>query len=489
MEVFKKMDRYTIITLKNRGKSNRQIAKDLGINRKTVARYWNAFQKAHKAFNSGKPLTAKEIEDLTDQIVNQSYQSGSRQKRKLTPEVLRRIAEILEDEEKKTEILGKNHKQKLSCSQIHQMLLEEGVDIGLTTVTNAIRGLKEAREVFIKQDYEFGARLEYDFGEVKLVINNKVTTCYLAVFGCPASGFRWAYLYTKQDQKVFLDSHVRFFAMMGGCWKELVYDNMKNVVSRFIGRNEKELNEKLLNLALYYQFEINVTNCFSGHEKGYVESAVKKIRNAVFAKKYQFESLDEAADFLEQELIKLNRNSAIEEEKQTLTKFAVDYELAEVLIATVDKYSLIRVENNYYSVPDYLSKKKVVVKNYLNRIVIYSNNEFVCEHKKVNGEKEFKLEFSHFLKTLRRKPGALKNSLVLKQHPTLQTIYQTYFKTKPKEFIEKLLELKDEPLEQVVAKLQENRIAPALEKSSLHESVLVCSLHQIQRASQITIGG
>ncbi|MGI6560363.1 MAG: helix-turn-helix domain-containing protein [Saccharofermentanales bacterium] len=79
------MDRYTIITLKNRGKSNRQIAKDLGINRKTVARYWNAFQKAHKAFNSGKPLTAKEIEDLTDQIVNQSYQSGSRQKRKLTP--------------------------------------------------------------------------------------------------------------------------------------------------------------------------------------------------------------------------------------------------------------------------------------------------------------------------------------------------------------------------------------------------------------------
>jgi len=38
-----------------------------------------------------------------------------------------------------------------------------------------------------------------------------------------------------------MDSHVRFFSMMGGVYKEVVYDNMKNVVSKFIGRNEKEL--------------------------------------------------------------------------------------------------------------------------------------------------------------------------------------------------------------------------------------------------------
>ncbi len=31
--------------------------------------------------------------------------------------------------------------------------------------------------------------------------------------------------------------------MVGGVYKEVVYDNMRNVVSRFIGRNERELNE------------------------------------------------------------------------------------------------------------------------------------------------------------------------------------------------------------------------------------------------------
>ena len=43
-----------------------------------------------------------------------------------------------------------------------------------------------------------------------------------------------------------MDSHVRFFEMMGGSYGEIVYDNMRNVVSKFIGKNEKELNEDLL---------------------------------------------------------------------------------------------------------------------------------------------------------------------------------------------------------------------------------------------------
>ncbi|WP_278623474.1 hypothetical protein [Thomasclavelia spiroformis] len=38
---------------------------------------------------------------------------------------------------------------------------------------------------------------------------------------------------------VFLDTHVHFFEMLGGCFKEGVYDNMKNIVTRFIGRNEE----------------------------------------------------------------------------------------------------------------------------------------------------------------------------------------------------------------------------------------------------------
>lgn len=80
----------------------------------------------------------------------------------------------------------------------------------------------------------------------------------MAVFCAPASGFRWLYLYTNQKKAVFMDSHVQFFNEIGGVWQEVVYDNMKNVVSKFIGKNEKELNEDLLKMSVYYGFRINV---------------------------------------------------------------------------------------------------------------------------------------------------------------------------------------------------------------------------------------
>ena len=39
-----KMDKYTIIKLKLKGKSFRQIARDTGIDRKTISKYWKDYQ-------------------------------------------------------------------------------------------------------------------------------------------------------------------------------------------------------------------------------------------------------------------------------------------------------------------------------------------------------------------------------------------------------------------------------------------------------------
>ena len=159
------------------------------------------------------------------------------------------------------------------------MLQRQGFDISYSSVVLEIKRIKQlGNECFIKQDYEFGDRLEYDFGEVKLVINSITKKYYIAVLSSPAGNFRWCYLYDNCKKDVFLDSHVRFFKMIGGVWKEVVYDNMRNVVSKFIGKNEKELNEDLIKMSIYYGFEINVTNAFSGNEKGYVEGSVKYLR-------------------------------------------------------------------------------------------------------------------------------------------------------------------------------------------------------------------
>ena len=429
------MDKSSIIKLKEQGYSNRKVEKMLKINRKTIAKYWNEYQTNIEKLNNTKDdLEIKEIQEKI--VAKPKYNSKNRVKRKITPEFITALKNILNEELEKEKILGTN-KQALTKLQIYKLLKKQGFDVSYSSVANEIAKIKNSgKECFIRQDYEFGDRLEYDFGEVKLVINGITRKYYIAVLSSPAGNFRWCYLYDNCKKEIFLDSHVRFFKMLGGVYKEIVYDNMRNVVTKFIGKNEKELNEDLVKMSIYYGFEINVTNAFSGNEKGYVEGSVKYLRNKIFAENYKFISEEAAIEYMESQLIKLNENSQIEEEKKYLKIAKPPLELANITSSVVNKYGFIQIENNFYSVPEYLVGRKVTSKIYYNKILVYSDYELICEHKKIDGTKKISADIRHYLKTLSMKPGALKNSYALKSNPILRTIYNKYYIQKPKDFIQ-----------------------------------------------------
>ena len=456
--MIKLMDKGAIIKLKEEGYSNRQIQKLTKIDRKTVSKYWNEYLENLKKLNNEKD--ALKIVEIQEAITSKpKYNVQSRMKRKLTDVFFVQLKDILNSEEEKKKILGTN-KQCLTKMQIYEILKKSGFNVGYSTVVAEINKIKRSgNECFIRQDYEFGDRLEYDFGEVKLVINGITKKYFIAVLSSPAGNFRWCYLYDNCKKDVFMDSHVKFFKMIGGVWKEIVYDNMRNVVSKFIGKNEKELNEDLVKMSLYYGFSINVTNAFSGNEKGYVEGSVKYLRNKIFAENYKFNSEEAAIEYMESILIKLNENSKIEEEKLHLKTTKPPLELANIKESVVNKYSFIQLENNFYSVPEYLVGFKVTSKIYYNKILIYSNNEFVCEHKKLDGCKKISADIRHYLKTLTFKPGALKNSYVLKSNPKLKSIYDRYYTNNPKKFIDiisKNKEKSDEELSKILTTNSEN---------------------------------
>lgn len=427
------MDKHTIIGLKLKGYSNSEIAKQLRFNRKTVAKYWNEYKKLQQELSEGK-VDPRIIQEKM--AAKPKYNSSNRKKVKYTKDLDEYLNKILESEKEK-DIRLKNHKQSLSIIQIHKMILDKGFDISYPSIVSYVREKrKKINECFIKQQYDLGDRLEYDFGEVKLYINGKPETLSIAVLSSPASNFRWAYLYKNQGSDVFFDSHVRFFEMIGGMYKEIVYDNMRNVVTRFIGRNEKEINPNLSNFANYYGFTVNVTNCFSGNEKGHVEGSVRIIRKNVFATLYEFDSFEQAEEYLNKKLIEMNESSLIEEEKKNLLELKSKYDLAKITTQKVDSYSFVQVDKNKYSVPDYLVGNTVIIRIYAREIKIYSNDNFVCMHKKKDGSNEVSIDIKHYLPSLERKPGAIRNSLALKSTPYLKTIFDKYFIRDPKKFVE-----------------------------------------------------
>ena len=480
------MDKSSIIKLKEQGYSNRKVEKMLKINRKTIAKYWNEYQTNIEKLNNTKDdLEIKEIQEKI--VAKPKYNSKNRVKRKITPEFITALKNILNDELEKEKILGTN-KQALTKLQIYELLKKQGFDVSYSSVANEIAKIKNfGKECFIRQDYEFGDRLEYDFGEVKLVINGITRKYYIAVLSSPAGNFRWCYLYDNCKKEIFLDSHVRFFKMLGGIYKEVVYDNMRNVVTKFIGKNEKELNEDLVKMSIYYGFEINVTNAFSGNEKGYVEGSVKYLRNKIFAENYKFISEEAAIEYMESQLIKLNENSQIEEEKKHLKIAKPPLELANITSSVVNKYGFIQIENNFYSVPEYLVGRKVTSKIYYNKILVYSDYELICEHKKIDGTKKISADIRHYLKTLSMKPGALKNSYALKSNPILRTIYNKYYIQKPKDFIQIIAENKeksDKELEKILIKKSTNLIVLEEEKNNINN----LTRKQTSMYNQIMIG-
>ena len=201
------MDKSGIIKLKEQGYSNRQLQKMLKINRKTIAKYWNEYQENIQKLNNTKDK--KEISEIQQSITSEpKYDSASRVKRKVTPEFLNALKKILDDEKEKTRLLGTN-KQALTKIQIHEILKNQGFTASYSTLAAEINKIKSSgQECFIRQEYGYGDRLEYDFGEVKLVINGIAKRYYLAVLSSPAGNFRWCYLYDNCKKDVFMDSHV-----------------------------------------------------------------------------------------------------------------------------------------------------------------------------------------------------------------------------------------------------------------------------------------
>ena len=432
------------------GKAKKQIARELKISKNTVKTYINEFLENKKELiDSG----ISKFELIENMIEKPKYNSNNRTTTVMTDEVKEIIKNFIKDNENKRNV-GK-YKMCMTAQDMYETLIEKGFSLSYSSVAQYVHKYKENEytyEAFIKQNYDYGDICEFDWGEVKLVINGINKKFRMAVFTMAKSNFRFAYLYNNENTQSFVDSHIRFFEYIGGVPKCMVYDNMKVAVSKFVGRTEKEATMALKQMSVYYGFNYRFCNIRSGNEKGHVENSVDFIRRKAFSNINNFESLENAQTRLVERIYKYNsiKTKYLENkspidivniEKNYLNKLMPTYSNCIDLTLRVDKLSTISYLQNRYSVPDYLVMKAVDVKVFVDKLEIYYNNKLVASHTRLYGNQEWNIDILHYTKTLSRKPGALKGSIAFKQMNTsLKEIYNKFFKDQPKSFID-LLEL------------------------------------------------
>jgi len=432
--------------------SERKIARDLQINRRTVKKYLKEYLKVKE--QSDKEGLQEILQEYSSSPP--AYNTSKRRRRKLTNEIAALIDEqIKENERKKREGLRKQVKRKID---IHEYLLSLGYKIGYTTVCNYIRNIEITnREAFIRQEYLPAEECEFDWAETKLRIGGEQKRLYIAVFTSSYSNYRYGDLYSRQDTLSFMETHNDFFICVDGVYHEMVYDNMRVAISEFVGRNEKQPTRALINLSGWFQFRWRFCNVRRGNEKGHVERSVEFVRRKAFSHIDSFDTLQQARDHLRNTLEKINNQCSgasgkspaqlLEEEKPYLWKYPGEMDCYLTTCLKVDKYSTFSYGTNRYSVPDYLVGRMVEVKIYANRLKVYHNNQYLCSHERNYGTYRWQIDIEHYLKTLSRKPGALHGSVALEQSPPeIKSLYHRFFENQPRGFIEILLYCKDKQI-------------------------------------------
>jgi len=421
--------------------SSYQISEETNYSRTTIRRYLKKFSQFKDDYsqNHSKLLSLSEL--IEEFVFQYLYSTPVIRRRVMTDEVIQIIDNCIKDNEVKR--LTGLKKQRMLKEDIYQFLLDKGFNLSYSSVCKYITNNygKNITECFIKQQYELGYTSEFDWGEVKLYINNRLRTFRMGAFAMAGSNTRWGQLFQHENTLSFQEAHVNFFKYMKGVSYEVLYDNMKVAVKRLAG--DKKPTTSLLNLMNHYHFKHRFCNIRRGNEKGAVERSVEYLRRKAFCIKDHFNSIEEANTYLYQCFDKLNKIetniSLFQKERESLLSYSSDYQCSFLEKAKIDKLSTFCYDYTHYSVPDYLIGRVVDIKIYSDKIKIYYNKKEICRHDRCYSH-SWIMNLNHYLLTLYQKPGALKNSVSFHQAPNdLRDIYNKYFINNSKDFIELLL--------------------------------------------------
>jgi len=440
------MEVHEIITTYKKTGTIKGTAKKLGISKNTVKKYLKSLEEA-KSGNREK-------------IVEYKRSNKHIQKREA---LKNEIAKILEKNKKYPQ------KQRITAKKIYRKLVveEKKFEVSYSTIKKIVREWKnenEPRKVYIKQDNTLKDEAEFDIGYIWLKINGKEKKYPCMYFVMGKSLYRYAEIYTGESQLEIIESHKHFFNEIGGIPSEIVYDNLKAVVTDW---KKKKYNERFVEFATYYEFKIRNCNIMSPQEKGTDEESVGYIRREIFSDRIEFDTLEEANEYLKKGLNRINSLKVARREKipyeglkdEVLHRIpSLEWENALIESRKINGYSMISIDGNKYSVPDDYYKNIVKVKIYVDKIQIYdiSLNKLLAEFKRSHEKGKEYIDITHYIKTLKKKPGALKRSKALQTaQKTLQTLYNNYYTTEVKGFT-KILELvKEYGINRVVKKIEE----------------------------------
>ncbi len=316
-------------------------------------------------------------------------------------------------------------KQRHTAKRIFERLRDEhGFVGGYTVVKDYVRLARaRGRETFVPLAHPPG-HAQVDFGEAVAIIAGVRQKIHFFCLDLPQSDACFVKAYPRETTEAFLDGHVSSFAFFGGVPLSVLYDNLRIAVAKICGDGKRERTRAFTELVSHYLFDDRFGRPGKGNDKGKVEGLVK------FSRANFMVPIPEAASYDELNAMLAARCRARQGERagrhaetigeRLIADLAglrdlptVPLESCEKRAGRVSSTALVRYRTNDYSVPTAYGFQDVIVKGFVDQVVILCGGREIARHARCYGEGMFVAEPLHYLALIEMKPNALDQAAAL----------------------------------------------------------------------------
>jgi transposase len=380
------MERSAIQVLANRGKSQRGIARDLGVSRDTVARVLREPVDRRPARRS-RPSTVDAFRPQIEQWLNDGLS-------------IVRMFELVRSYEDMP-FRGGRSTFSDRVRQIRAELRRQQVDVPVR-----FEGLP-------------GEYLQVDWGEIHrfpFTRQQRATRYFLC---CRLKYSRWTWLRWTQDmrQETLLRGLIECFCALGWVPWVLVFDNMKTATTGRDGANQPIWHPTLRRIAAEFGFHPEACAVGRGNQKGAVESLVKWVKGNFLPGRRFADNADleeqtaewiERANLRESDATGAPPGELVKEEAAKGGKLpdgVQDYGFPRS--ANVTAESLIHLRRNVYSVPVAYVGTTVTARLHRHEVHIFHNIDEIASHRRApDGDRRRVIDPEHFRPLFTKKPRA-----------------------------------------------------------------------------------
>ena len=245
------------------------------------------------------------------------------------------------------------------------------------------------------------------------------------VIDLPHSDGCFVKAYPAETTEAFLDGHTSTFAFLGGVPQSILYDNTKLAVAKILGDGRRQRTRAFTELQSHHLFEDRFGRPGKGNDKGKVEGLVGYMRRNFLVPIPSFESFSALSAYLERRC--LGRMDArlrghtetigqrMERDLEALLPLPpVAYDACEKQAGRVSSLSLVRYRTNDYSAPVAYGHRDVLVRGYVDQVVISCGSEVIARHPRSYERDDFVYDPIHYLPLLEKKAGALDQAAPLR---------------------------------------------------------------------------